>query len=186
MRPTTHNNLPRHRPLTRPTTPTNPPRHRKMTPPNSAQKPATSPLNNTRDRRHVMTANNNDATQIEHHHHHVTTEWKREEVGMVGKDGRGKRTQGEGEGHDNDDLLVVLPQMFRHQQGVEGRSRAQRHTPSLSPAVLDDDKGAGWHVCASWFLPPPIPAVSSTGASVKPTRRPLRIRSPLFGGKLRL
>jgi len=64
-----------------------------------------------------MTANDNDATQIEHHHRHVTTEWKREEVGMVGKDGRGERMRGEGEGHDDDDLLVVLPRMFCRQQG---------------------------------------------------------------------
>ena len=32
----------------------------------------------------------------------------------------------------------------------------------------DDDKAAGWHICAPWFLV----LASSTGAGVKPTRRP--------------
>jgi hypothetical protein len=76
---------------------------------------------------------------------------------------------------------------MRGEGGMEGRGqrRGQRHTPSLPPRVLDSDEGVGWHICASYFLPPPVPATSSTGAGVNPTRRPrLTLFTPLVGGVL--
>ena len=51
--------------------------------------------------------------------------------------------------------------------GMEGRG--QQRTPLLPLRV---DEGVGWHICASYFLPLPVPAVSSMGAGVNPTRRP--------------
>jgi len=56
--------------------------------------------------------------------------------------------------------LSLSPVIFVESRGIEGGG--QRHTLSLFPGVLDDDRGAGF-----------LPAASSTGAGVKPTRRSL-------------
>ena len=54
--------------------------------------------------------------------------------------------------------------------GMEGRG--QRLGMSLSPRVLDSDEGVGWHIRASYFLPPPVLTASSTRAGVNPTCHP--------------
>ena len=60
-----------------------------------------------------------------------------------------------------------FPGFFISRQGG-WKGRGQRRTRSLSPGVLDGDKGAGWHICA-----PLIPTHGVVDrAGVKPTRRP--------------
>jgi len=66
------------------------------------------------------------------------------------------------EGDDGDDLLVVVPQSFRHSRGDEGAGPPQS---SMTTGGQD-----GTYV-------PPVPA-TSTGVGVKPTRHPLRIHPP--------
>ena len=82
----------------------------------------------------------------------------------MGKDGRGGRTRGEG-GRDDDEQVVVVPRNFcRHQGGWRaGDNDGVRRCP---PEFLTTTRG---HICAPLFLP----AASSTGAGVNPTRRPL-------------
>jgi len=66
------------------------------------------------------------------------------------------------EGDDSDDLLIVVPQSFRHSRGDEGAG-----PPQSSTTTGGQD---GTYV-------PAVPA-TSTGAGVKPTRRPLQIHPP--------
>jgi len=79
-------------------------------------------------------------------------------------------------------LSFVYRRAARRGGGGGRRRLARRRSPDLllttggndvprrcPPGVLDDNKQAGWHICAPWFLP----AASSTGAGVKPTRRSL-------------
>ena len=62
-----------------------------------------------------------------------------------------------------------------------GNDGVRRCPPEFSTAT----RGVGWHICASYFLPPPVPATSSTGAGVNPTRRPrLTPFTPIVGGVL--
>ena len=100
----------------RPTTPTKLPRHRLTTPNTAAMSPP---------------ANDDDTAHVECHHHHITTKRKRQEVGMVGKDGRRERIWGEGGWDDDDDLVVVVPRIFcQHQGGWRaGGNDIPRHCP---------------------------------------------------------
>jgi hypothetical protein len=68
--------------------------------------------------------------------------------------------------------------------GMEGRGqrRGQRRGTSLPPRVLNSDEGVGWHICASYFLPPPIPATSSTGRCESHTPPPFDFVYPPCGG----
>ena len=43
--------------------------------------------------------------------------------------------------------LSSFPRFFISRQGG-WKGRGQQRTPSLSLGVLDNDKGAGWHICA--------------------------------------
>ena len=152
----------------RPTNPTNTPRHRPTTPANDAHQAATSPPNDAQHRRHVTTGQRRRhcpcrAPPPPHH-------YRKETAG--GGDGGEGRTKGENTGRGGLGRRRRLghrrsPDFLSTPGGMEGRG--QRRTPSLPPRV---DEGVGWHIRASYFLPPPVPAASSTGAGVNPTRRP--------------
>ena len=78
------------------------------------------------------------------------------------------------EGDDGDDLLVVVPQSFHHSRGDEGAGPGDNDGVCYCPLQSSTMTGGqdGTYV-------PPIPA-TSTGASVKPTHRPLRIHPPYY------
>jgi len=89
---------------------------------------------------------------------------KRRDEGRIGRNARrggGKDVEGD----DGDDLLIVVPRGFHYNRGDEGAGPLQSSTMTGGQA--------GTYV-------PPVPATSSTGAGVKPTRRPLRIHPPLL------
>ena len=67
------------------------------------------------------------------------------------------------EGDDGDDLLIVVPRGFHYNRGDEGAGPLQSSTMTGGQA--------GTYV-------PPVPATSSTGAGVKPTRLPPSNSSP--------
>jgi len=90
--------VPRHQPPTDANYTPNDAHQRPTLLPNTAHQPAMSLPNDTRARCHVITADDTNTAYIEHHHHCITTEWKRQDVGMVGKAGQGERMRGEGGG----------------------------------------------------------------------------------------
>ena len=157
-----------------PTTPTNTPRQHPTTTPNKPHEHATSPAN---DAHQATTSPPNDAqhcrpTTMTLPMSSTTTTtslpkgnsrrwgwWGRTDKGReYGRGGLGWQRQ---LGHHRSPDFLSTP------GGMEGRG--QQRTPSLPPRV---DKGVGWHIHASYFLPPPVPAASSMGAGVNPTCRP--------------
>ena len=63
--------------------------------------------------------------------------------------------------------------------GMEGRG--QWPGMLLSSGVLDSNKGVGWHICASYFLPPPVLTDKGQCESHMPPPH-LTSFTPLVGG----
>ena len=136
------------------------------------------------------------------------------QMGMAGgRDGGERWTGGENvrkerEGHNDDNKQVIVPWIFHWQQdGWRSRSQAQQCTPLLSYAVLNNDKGAGWHMPPGsyplpfpqhhWWRPAwnpyatPFESIGGglylqqqywRGAVCNPHTAPILVHLPLLGG----